>query len=173
MRCKHHRLRAYGRWVVWVCTGLLLVAIPVSIWVGPGVRAEFVPESGSSWIRRMADAHCVGASLVGEYYPRYTQMYFSSSEPGWFVASYSSTTHWPIQVSWWRPMVSQGGGSGGAYYRVELPTVYPALLMLGWSFWLVRGRLKPSGVGCCTQCGYSLDGLPSDVCPECGVKDDG
>ena len=37
---KHPKLRACGRWMVWVCTGLLIVAIQVSIWIQPAVIVQ-------------------------------------------------------------------------------------------------------------------------------------
>ncbi len=168
------RVRWFGRWGVWVCTGVLIVAIPVSIWVGPMVRVEFVPEPGSTSQRRMVQAHSIGGVLVGRYYPRYRQMYFSSPEPGWDVDFERSTESWPVPVKWWLWSFNRGGGSGGTSFNAQVPLVYPAVVMVVWSLWLMPfwkwwKRVGLEGV-VCLSCGYSLEGLSEGVCPECGEQ---
>ncbi|MBL4697276.1 MAG: hypothetical protein JKX70_00435 [Phycisphaerales bacterium] len=172
MKRKHPKLRACGRWMVWVCTALLVIGIPVSIWVGPMARVKFVPEPGSASQRRMVQVHCIDGALVGRYYPQYKQMYFSGPEPGWDVDFEQSTESWPVPVKWWRLSFNRGGGSGGTSFNAQLPLVYPATVMVAWSVWLMPfwkwwKRVGLDGV-VCLSCEYSLAGLSGGVCPECG-----
>ena len=67
---------------------------------------------------------------------------------------------------WWRVIYVK---SPGFVTFVQMPLMYPGFILAGWSLWLVRGRQKLRRlVGCCGECGYSLEGLAGVVCPECG-----
>ena len=170
-RSKRRKLRVCGRWSIWSSTLLLIALIPISAWVGPRGQVEYVPERGSTESRRMLMVHCVDGVLISNYFPQYSQMYFSSPEPGWDFSVSNSDSPWPRPVKWWRFVYAQGGGSGGSYSIVELPLVYPVVLMLGWSWLLVWWRWKQRHrAGHCAGCGCSLEGLTNDVCPECGVE---
>ena len=50
---------------------------------------------------------------------------------------------------------------------VSLPMSYPLILSGACSLLLLRSRLRRIPVGCCQSCGYLLDGVSGDVCPEC------
>lgn len=56
----------------------------------------------------------------------------------------------------------------GTEYEYYLSGFIPGLLIggIGMVTWYRHRRSRL--VGGCTNCGYSLDGLTSDVCPECG-----
>lgn len=78
------------------------------------------------------------------------------------------------------------------FYYVGFPQSQPSLLYLSCVVWfgmgglyliatllfrfLIRGRkrkfvwheIQKQGIPICVQCGYSLNGCPSDRCPECG-----
>ena len=68
---------------------------------------------------------------------------------------------------WWvEHLVVIHGSDKGRVSRI-LPLWMPALaatLVAAWFQW----RTRPRPVGGCTQCGYSLVGNTSGVCPECG-----
>ncbi|MBK8271057.1 MAG: hypothetical protein IPK83_23190 [Planctomycetes bacterium] len=54
---------------------------------------------------------------------------------------------------------------------VELPLFWPMLLAAIGPFILLKKRIlkaRHARKGCCLKCGYSLVGLTSDRCPECG-----
>jgi hypothetical protein len=54
---------------------------------------------------------------------------------------------------------------------MELPLYLPMLLAAIGPFILVKKRIlkaRQARQGCCQECGYSLRGLTSDRCPECG-----
>ena len=75
------------------------------------------------------------------------------------------------QVGWWqKPWIHRG-----AYQRAQLESFVIPLGWIGlvlsalalWLLWVGRNRV---GVGCCDCCGYSLEGLDGQTCPECGVQ---
>jgi len=54
---------------------------------------------------------------------------------------------------------------------VDLPLLYVSIPLVFWSIWLlwkVRDAFLKDGY--CKECGYSLEGLTGDVCPECGSQ---
>ena len=54
---------------------------------------------------------------------------------------------------------------------IDLPLLYVSIPLVVWSVWLLwRVRDAYSSDGYCKGCGYSLEGLKSDVCPECGEQ---
>lgn len=74
-----------------------------------------------------------------------------------------------MQSRWWdSPEFSQSGGSNGPGTRIELPLVYPAILMLIGSAWLFRANRRKLHPGHCQSCNYNLAGLVHPTCPECG-----
>ena len=177
---KHHKLRACGRRMVWVwvCTGLMVVLFILSGWYGLYLAVFYTADSGKP-NQSVAAISCERGRLGFEF------GHATSTDLGlealWFpgIRSRWDIDRIPFELSpynppWWdMPVYYNTRFRRNTHTYLEIPLVYPAVLMFGWSLWLVRSRLKLSRAGCCTQCGYSLDGLPSDVCPECGVKDDG
>lgn len=56
-------------------------------------------------------------------------------------------------------------------WKIELPLVYPMLAISLLSGWLLLGSTRSrQRTGACKHCGYSLEGLASSTCPECGVE---
>lgn len=47
--------------------------------------------------------------------------------------------------------------------------VLAALIISSCRAWLHKGR-RASRTGCCRECGYTLTGNVSGVCPECGTR---
>jgi hypothetical protein len=58
----------------------------------------------------------------------------------------------------------------GPVYAFSVFFCIPFLLFTSLCFSLLEGELPPptGPNGKCVMCGYSLDGLPSPRCPECG-----
>lgn len=173
-RKKRTRLRAWGRWTVWVCTGLLIVSIPVSYLVRPCVSISYVlyDDEGMDHLRYI-DIRINDGIIRAEYFPRKARGIWSLLPiPGWDMNIWGGENFPPNSSHWWSaPKIGKGGTSVGPYQWCELSLIYPTVLMVGWAIWLVRGRrkLRRRVAGCCLECGYSLDGLNTDVCPECGV----
>lgn len=176
MAKKRSRLRGIGRWGVYVgaviCSGLL-----VALW---WVEFEWTLQRGRPAKLLGLESlrvHLEDTRLV--VYFRQERLSPYSSE-GWSVmwmhgpADRADGAGWLKESSWWtRPFLFAHGdkrtlnGQG-----VDLPLVYPAALMVGWSVWLIRGaRRRRRAEGCCTGCGYSLAGIGGGVCPECGANE--
>ena len=163
-------LRAWGRWGVYFCALMLLILVTLSIWVepeigwrgwgGPDQAREFyiVSISNTRALVRHNAKPAYGMDCFGvlpapdpisvRFIPKYTTLNWSVlARPVW------------ISINAMGPTDLFG-----------IPLIYPTVMMLGWSIWLVRGRQKlRNQVGCCIDCGYSLEGLNGDVCPECGA----
>ncbi len=167
---KHPKLRACGRWGVWVCTGLMVVGFVSSFVIQPGVIIEHLDFS----TRKVAifdsiDLHN-GQLVVKHHRPVYPQPLSDSLIVYGIDLRFRTNQYSSWSISWWnvRPYRSTDPSFATLW---SFSIVYPTLFVLGWSLWLVRGRRKlRRRVGCCSECGYSLDGLTSDVCPECGEK---
>jgi hypothetical protein len=172
-----------GRWGVWVFTAWVLISIPVSVWVEPEVFVwhEEGPPSHrlKPWSLHLIDGRIVWYSEIGlsahivfvfgsSEYPKFV------SDPGWRARvdfGVSGFGMWTSGGSWWVPRFYDDRPFA---YRFDLPLIYPAVLMLGWSgllYWN-PGRRRRLVAGCCVGCGYSLAGLDGGVCPECGAGAD-
>jgi len=172
-RGRRRRDRAIGRWGVWVCTGVLIALIPVSIWERPGAM---VMHSSSAYADRGVILRLSGAHFIF--------LYSSGRDPGrtvlagepaaatgfdftywsrWAVTEKRSTIRW-LSPAWWI--------GGRAIRGAEISLIYPAMIGALWS-WVLWRRMPKYPMGACQSCGYSLDGLDSDVCPECGERIDG
>lgn len=55
------------------------------------------------------------------------------------------------------------------YYSLSIPLWIPSLLFLAFSAWLYHRAKRRPGLRECGNCGYSLKGNASGVCPECGT----
>ncbi len=170
------RVRSCGRWGVWVCTVLLTAFVLFSTWFSVSVSLQ--PAS-----RAVAMEHgnvFIGVGVVWSsvsvwynYEPEKSliELYLDES-----IRTGYNLHHDSIKGRWkspnvWRliPRVHKSTLFGQTSQQVQFSLLYPTVLMLGWSLWLVRGRWKLRWpIGCCRVCGYSLEGLASDVCPECG-----
>lgn len=79
---------------------------------------------------------------------------------------------------WWAPPSYQyfptpappGMSPGIAAWYIELPLIYPTLLLVLISLLIIRRRRKTFGPGQCPRCGYDLEGIESQLCPECGIE---
>lgn len=167
---KREQLRGVGRWGVWVCTFLVVVSIPVSVWVQPMVM---VVGLHPNYTKTMFGIRIVNARLIAERDPIYAPNMIFAAPPRTTWTPYvltgvgSNSRH----VRWWSaPSTDTGAwGERGPHRWVEMPMAYVAVLLMFWSWWLVRGvRRGRRLAGCCEGCGYLLEGLDGGVCPECG-----
>lgn len=171
MTRKRARLRGVGRWGVFLCTALLLISIPVSVWVAP--HAHVTHHMG---ISKVWSVHLIEGRLL----------YFSISFDPNKGRTSDTQKHEEIESTWrfdfgTGPIGNNTVQSGSGWWKlpefhndygiptVDVPLVYLSVVMVGWSWWLVRGvKRRRRLVGCCVGCGYSLEGLDGGVCPECG-----
>ncbi len=165
-RKERARLRGVVRWGVWVCTGVLIVLVLVSIWGRPGAR---VMHSSTAYANR---------GVILDLSSGRFRVLFSS---GRVVHSYDSVPVVGFDFEYWHrwPMAEKRSTAqllspvwwvGGQSIRgPEVSLIYPAVVGAAWSG-LIWHRRRRFSAGCCAECGYSLDGLESDVCPECGEK---
>ncbi len=160
------RVRSCVRWGVWVCTGVLIVLVLVSIWGRPGAR---VMHSSTAYANR---------GVILDLSSGRFRVLFSS---GRVVHSYDSVPVVGFDFEYWHrwPMAEKRSTAqllspvwwvGGQSIRgPEVSLIYPAAIGVIWSV-LIWKRRRRFPAGHCVGCGYSLDGLTSDVCPECGEK---
>lgn len=170
VRKKRTRLRTCGRWGVWVCTGLMIVGVVSSFIIQPGVMIEHLDLS----TRKVAVFDSIdikkGQMIVYHYKPIYPQLLSSTLENYGVDIHFRNNHYLNRPVSWWRIKPRRMADPNFATLW-DFSIVYPTLLMLGWSLWLVLGRRKLRGMDrVCAECGYPLEGLASDVCPECGEQ---
>ena len=188
------RLRACGRWGVWVCTASTIALIYVSnyqklrspyslIFLGSGFvevgefRLNLIFSRPLS--RSFVDSPIPPAKPVVEevFGPQFespiqfgycgTGLILANPPTPWWVAPRLSTERTTVSSF---PVAS---------YEVDIPLVYVVFITAPWSLWLFivnqryRLRKKRWLAGCCVFCGYSLEGLSSGVCPECGSSECG
>lgn len=181
---KHPKLRACGRWGVWLCALVLVGVTTISFFyqftfnvsrVTGVVTYDELPR------QRDVMLQVSFGRLEIEYFPHSSPGCFGEwGEPGVSIYGdidrvWRTPKNWWIQPTthWWSlPSKGGGGSTSGPFDTLNLPMVYPAVLLLGWSLWLAPfwkwwKHIRLEGVEC-QQCGYSLEGLDSDVCPECG-----
>jgi hypothetical protein len=163
-------LRACGRWGVWLCAGLMVVGVVSSFVIQPGVAIEHLDLSTREVTVFDSIDIKKGQMIVRHYKPIYPQPLSSTLENYDVDIRFRSKHYLNRPVSWWRIKPRRMGDPSFATLW-DFSIVYPTLLMLGWSLWLVQGQRKlRRGIGYCTGCGYSLVGLNSCVCPECGER---
>ena len=163
---KHPKLRAWGRWQVWVCTAIFIVVTLGSCFVFPVVtlpNALYGDMSIGVVKTRLNIAH---HELFGQRVVTQSASIDFISKPTLARAQISS---WWSIPKWNQVLMYQYEGPAIMMRSIDLPLVYMTMLMMGLSYWLIRERRKIRRSGCCVDCGYSLDGLNSDVCPECGA----
>ena len=78
---------------------------------------------------------------------------------------------YPMTPAWWDlPRIQRAASGNAQYSEVFIPFTYPTILLLGVSIWVWAKSRKYSLIQNQCSCGYSLEGLPSPTCPECGVE---
>lgn len=90
--------------------------------------------------------------------PPGTRMYFSMHE----------TQFPPLRRPLWIPFDRyRSGGSAGPTSDWHVSLLYPTGVATGLLLYAVKLKRKPP-VGRCLNCGYDLNTLPTQTCPECG-----
>lgn len=139
----------------------------------------------------------VGALVEADFSGRRIALAARTVEIGWPLKSFRSNDEWPIGVSQARPSRSHhcvwrqkyfsrnSGGlwlSLGVAYRPDFPRevkplgfignmlIYAAVVAAIFRAFSVIVTLCRHRSGLCTNCGYCLAGVSSEVCPECGGK---
>lgn len=163
-------MRRMMRWGVYACTLLMILLCIASYWPEPRWSREFVPAQGSVAKRNFTEVILWNGWINIERYPDYQQMGFSSRRPGvhhdfeWHSQKNPSSIR-AISAS---SYITKGGGSSGSYIRYRFHTLWPCGLLVGISLILwIRTRFVIHH-GRCANCDYSLEGLTSTTCPECG-----
>ncbi|MBO6513042.1 MAG: hypothetical protein JJ974_03650 [Phycisphaerales bacterium] len=178
---KRQRLRGIVRWGVWVCTLLVLVSIPVSVWVVPSAgvnsrRVNLKPIDKVRWVE-LVEGRLLFASLPafdiskGRVLSDQELSEFKTGLTFSFRTEPNRNREVRFHQAWWKPpkLFNNQFVAG-----LDIPLVYLAALMVGWSWWLIRGvKRRRQLTGYCQHCGYSLAGLDGVVCPECGTGEDG
>jgi hypothetical protein len=166
---KHPKLRACGRWGVWLCTLLLIVMIPVSIWMRPGARLMYSTQVHADRGVNLDLSSCrlkalySSGRVVHSYDPPPVVGFDFEYWRRWPTPEKRGTARW-ISPVWWV--------SGRTIRGPEVSLIYPTVIGVVWSLLILhRRRRHPDGH--CIVCGYSHAGLPSDVCPECGIGVEG
>lgn len=166
------RFRRMVRWVVYACTIVMVLLCIASYWPQPRWSREYVPSNGSIGNRTYTEVILSDGLINIERYPDYQQMGFSAPTPGVYHhfdwrSQKNPSSHQALSAS---SYITKGGGSSGPFTRYRFRSLWPAVILVGISLVLwYRERLNPTP-GCCSSCGYSLEGLVSNTCPECGVE---
>ena len=157
MKTKGTRRRKALRCFVYSCTILTLLMIPVSIWFNPFVyiTTQTDPNGNSKFVSLDP---CDAVFSVSYYSQR---MKFTNDVP---LTIYIMSKNESLPSKWYALPSFQPG-------RIELPLVYPSVLMIACSALLFRANRRKHPAGHCPSCNYNLTGLVSPTCPECGHGD--
>ncbi len=173
---KRTKLRGVGRWGVWVCTFLVVVSIPVSVWIVPSAgvnsrRVNLRPIDKIRWVE-LVEGRLLFASLPaldvskGRVLSDQELSEFKTGLTFSFRTEPNRNRVVRFHQAWGKPpkLFNNQFVAG-----LDIPLVYLAALLVGWSWWLWWGMKRQRWLaGCCEGCGYLLEGLDGGVCPECG-----
>ncbi len=186
MEVKQARIHLYKRWSLWVSTIVLNVIVVVSYYEEIRVlRSQSI--SYQSW-------GVINKSRLKLNFTRYRQAIVKSTKgtvptgggqgiPNigppvrMFNCGYSQIAL--RELGWWelpdmKTVSTLGNVQNPPFtrYDVDFPLAYVSLLLSGLSLWIlyvlaVNRALEAEGD--CSGCGYSLEGLSGNQCPECGI----
>ncbi len=163
---KRRKRKACMRWLLWISTLVLVALIPISIWVRPALMAKNdTAVIRNRWVSvRMASWH-VTLQHSGGYT---TEQPVGADKTGieWIYWDRWDVVQIVDMNRWWSPVWIE---SGLSIKSIEISLMYPTLIGVVCSV-IVWRRRKRFDAGSCQGCGYLLDGLDSDVCPECGER---
>lgn len=170
MKDGRRRLRRVMRWGVYLCA-LSSVAVSVlSFFLGPGVRVEYT-RLDQDWNYKAVSLRAIDGRFEVEYRPDVWPSFGEPRESGIEIRFNSGHVLFPpAYASWWELPSKGGGGSSVGYYSTwHAPIIYIGVILVALSCWLIyRGRATQKSGGC-QSCGYSLEGLTTPTCPECGT----
>jgi hypothetical protein len=162
------------RWGVYACTLLCIALIPISILWKPGVMLSGYGQPSGELVQAYTLGVHNGRLLVRTFTPsRYSWSGPADHGTSWEFGDRMDGPMWWEPAPWWdQPRVWQDPGFPT---MVDVPLVYLSVLMLIASgcLWLLALRswvLHSRRSSLCMYCGYSLEGLASNTCPECGVE---
>ncbi len=163
------RLGRVMRWGVYAFCLVLWGLLGLSIFVNLNMGTHFVPDdwpqgnitwtnvSFQSGIMVLERNSNVGVHAWDEV---------NSGREYWFV---NQSAFPPPKREWYGlPGIHRLGGSAGVSLRIEVPLIWASFIAQVASIWIWIANRKRRLVGCCTSCGYSLEGLTGTSCPECG-----
>jgi len=157
------------RWAVYILTALVLVGIPVSIWLPQTLVIDHTNASGN---QRVIFAELSGARINAEQSPmlpptgtkglhlqRIGASIVGTRAPWWAMPSYQ---YFPTPAP-------AGAPPGIPAWFVEVPLIYPAMVLAGLSWLFIRAGRRHTAPGHCPGCDYDLSGTDAPICPECGA----
>ena len=137
----------------------MVVAIGVSIWVEPYTYRKSA--TNGVGVSRGFSLVLSDGVLMSAYWK---DLPTESGAPASAISGFGK--HGALLPAWYSPPSLQTG-------YTKLPLAYPAALLLAASLWLLRSNRTRHRPGHCPGCGYSMSGLGSATCPECGREREG
>ena len=176
------RFKRFTRWEVYACTLIALVITAISFVFVIGASVSKVRREQILLYREVSVRFEKGRIDLG-YIPRGGYGMFGPPlpEPGWHARTWSYRTSYfsypkgsifAPKYQWWSlPGYTRGHGNPtGPTYEISIPLVYVSLILSSLSVWMWIRVWRKSRLGRCRKCGYSVEGLTSNTCPECGVE---
>lgn len=145
---------------------ICFIGIPVSIFTPQLLIMESTGESKVRWIAEIKLVNCQLSIRVSDVYHMYAK---PASNIRFAPRKYVHT-----DAEWWSLPTASYGRSPSASMQVvtrrmvRVPLVYSVFLLGGVAWWIWRRNRCRTLAGHCSNCNYSLDGLESTTCPECG-----
>ena len=161
------------RWGLYACTLLCIALIPISIVWKPGVMLSGYGQPSGELVQAYTLGVVDGRLLLRTFTPtRYSWSGPVDQGTSWEFGDRMDGPMWWEPAPWWdRPRVWEDPGFPT---MVDVPLVYLSVLMLiasgfAWLLalrcWVLRSRRS----SLCMSCGYSLEGITTSTCPECGA----
>ncbi len=158
-------------WMVWICTTLSILLLFISSSVKPEVSlSKFMVHDVSCSLlnNRLIFTHTkiVGPPPKPVVKPAGGMSF--CGPPTFYTRVSAASILSPPRIRTVRSLQPTGLEQ---IKTIDLPLLFVSIPLVLWSVWLLwRVRDAYSRDGYCKGCGYSLDGLKGDVCPECGEK---
>jgi hypothetical protein len=170
VKCKNLKLRAFARYMVYICTLLMCVLAVASYGPEPNWTRVKVPHQGSGKPRIYTEVWFFNGTIRFKRYPDYRQLELGSLGPGVYTNFELRGHQNPSSLRFLSGQILKpsDGSLGVRNVDIRIPTLLPTLVALVLSVILMVRSHRKQIQGCCSQCGYSLDGLAGGVCPECG-----
>ena len=170
MKKNGRRLGRVVRWGVYACT-LMFITVVIASYVRVIVfHYEYAYNSRSRVLDWVA-VEVYDSRLQIEWHSSMTDRDLQNSTAllRYVRLSEIKSTFFDLKA-WSLPSSYGGGHHRGVYYGRDLPLGYPTgALVLVSLVLLIKSLSKRKRANTC-PCGYSLEGLTSNTCPECGVE---
>ena len=165
MSIRRQRFVRFGAWANTISVVVFSLAMALSDrywfeWSGKNYRREFFSSRGVVFIRAELERLPPGVMVIRSH----------GLPVGWHSGSFGQAI--PGQAHWrppwqWRPRANLWS----SHLSIELPLWIPILAaslastFLWWSAFVPRRRAR---AGLCPNCAYTMVGLTTPICPECG-----